>query len=42
MMISAGKPGKVFCALAKYFPSGEILMAKFGIKKYMRFCYHDL
>ena len=27
MMISAGKPGNVFWALAMYLPSGEILIA---------------
>jgi hypothetical protein len=40
-MISAGKPGKVFCALAIYFPFGEILIAELQ-KEYMKFYYRDL
>ena len=40
IMISAGKPGNVFWALARYLPSGEILIAKFNHKNYMRFYCH--
>jgi hypothetical protein len=41
IIISAGKPGKVFCALAIYFPFGEILIAELQ-KEYMKFYYRDL
>jgi hypothetical protein len=41
MIISAGNPGKVFWALAMYFPFGEILIAEL-LKKYMRFYYRGL
>jgi hypothetical protein len=38
--MSAAKPGKVFWAEAKYFPSGEIFIAKLNNNKYMRLNYH--
>ena len=40
IIISAGKPGNVFWALSRYFPSGEILIAKFNDKDNMRFYCH--
>jgi hypothetical protein len=41
MIISAGNPGKVFWALAIYFPFGEILIAELQ-RQYMRFYYRGL
>lgn len=39
--MSAANPGKVFWAEAKYFPSGEIFIAKLSHEKYMKLNYHD-
>ena len=39
---SAENPGKDFCALARYLPSFEILIALIDKKRYLKYCYHVL